>query len=156
MEYSPSSDPTIHSAAQEIPHLLRTRKFITVFKRARHHSLLWARWIQSTLLSPYFPKIHSNIIFPSTPTSFKWSLPFKFSDQNIATCYMSQSILHGISTLIALGESYALWRFSLCGLLKPPATSALLHPQQHPGNLIRSVVQTGYALTKISRSRPIN
>jgi len=27
--------------------------------------------------SPYFSKIHSNIIFPSTPTSLKWSLPFR-------------------------------------------------------------------------------
>jgi len=28
---------------------------------------------------PYFPKIHSNI-FPSTPRSSSWSLPFRFSD----------------------------------------------------------------------------
>jgi hypothetical protein len=34
-------------------------------------------------LPPYFPKIHSNIIFPSKPTSSEWSLPFRFSDQNV-------------------------------------------------------------------------
>jgi len=33
-------------------------------------------------LPPYFSKIQSNIIFPSTPTSYKWSLPFRFSNQN--------------------------------------------------------------------------
>jgi len=40
-------------------------------------------------------KIHSNIIFLSTPRSSKWSLPFKFSDQNFVlishlfiACYM--------------------------------------------------------------------
>jgi len=26
----------------------------------------------------YFPKIHSNIIFPSIPRFYKWSLPFRF------------------------------------------------------------------------------
>jgi hypothetical protein len=31
---------------------------------------------------PYFPKIHSNIIFPSMPTCFEWSHPFYFSDHN--------------------------------------------------------------------------
>jgi len=35
-------------------------------------SLLWARWIQSTLTS-LFLKIHYNIMFSSTPRSFKWS-----------------------------------------------------------------------------------
>jgi hypothetical protein len=30
---------------------------------------------------PYFPKIHSNIIFSSTPTSSEWSLPFRLIGQ---------------------------------------------------------------------------
>jgi hypothetical protein len=33
------------------------------------------------IFSPYFPKIHYNIIFPSTPTSSEWSLPFRFCNQ---------------------------------------------------------------------------
>jgi hypothetical protein len=44
---------------------------------------------------PYFPKIHYNIIFPSTPRSSKWFLPFRFSDQKLVcvsqrphACYM--------------------------------------------------------------------
>jgi hypothetical protein len=44
---------------------------------------------------PYFPKIHSNIIRTSTPTSTKWCLPLRFSVQNFASvsdlsheCYM--------------------------------------------------------------------
>jgi len=32
---------------------------------------------------PYFPEIHSNIIWPSTPRSYKWPLFFRFSDQNL-------------------------------------------------------------------------
>jgi hypothetical protein len=38
---------------------------------------------------PYFPKIHSNIIFPYTPASSEWSLPFRASDQNFV-CTISQ------------------------------------------------------------------
>jgi hypothetical protein len=29
----------------------------------------------------YIPKIHSNIIFPPTPTSFEWSLSFTFPNK---------------------------------------------------------------------------
>jgi len=49
---------------------------------------------------PYFPKIHSNIIFPSTSRSSSWSLPFRFCDQNLIcisyishVCYMP-SLFH--------------------------------------------------------------
>jgi len=34
-------------------------------------------------LPHYFPKIRSNIIFPTTPISSKWSFPFRSSNQNI-------------------------------------------------------------------------
>jgi hypothetical protein len=35
------------------------------------------------ILSPYFPKIHYNIIFPSMPRSPERFIPFRFSDQNV-------------------------------------------------------------------------
>jgi hypothetical protein len=31
---------------------------------------------------PDFPKVHSNIMLPSTPRSSDWSLPFRPSNQN--------------------------------------------------------------------------
>jgi len=34
-------------------------------------------------LSRYFSKIHTNIALPSTPRASEWSLPFRFSDQNL-------------------------------------------------------------------------
>jgi hypothetical protein len=46
-----------------------TWRFITVFIRARHWSLSWARWVQSTISRHFASKIHSNIILPSTPRS---------------------------------------------------------------------------------------
>jgi len=46
-------------------------------------------------LSPCVPKIYSNIILPSTPSSFEWSHPFRFSNNNFVhishlshACYM--------------------------------------------------------------------
>jgi len=56
--------------------------------------------------SPYFHKIHSNnIISPSTPRSYEWSLSFKFSDQHLVfmshlshSCYMSCPVLVPLET----------------------------------------------------------
>jgi len=87
-----------HSATQEFPPFNGTRRFITVFTRDRHWSF--------RILSPThpihnfplcFPKNHSSIILPSTPTSYEWSLPFMFPEQNFVcishlshACYMSR------------------------------------------------------------------
>jgi hypothetical protein len=52
MEQSPWEDGS-HSASQEIPPpFYGNRRFITVFTTARHWSLSWAKWIQSTPPNP--------------------------------------------------------------------------------------------------------
>jgi hypothetical protein len=43
-----------------------TRRFITVFTRALHWSLSWARSIQSIPYHPISLKIHLNIVHPPT------------------------------------------------------------------------------------------
>ena len=63
---------------KKFPAFYGTRRFITVFKRARHLFLSWATSIQSTPPSS-LSKIHFNIILPSTPGSSKWLLPSDFS-----------------------------------------------------------------------------
>jgi hypothetical protein len=49
----------------EFPVFYRTQRFITVFTRARHWSLSWVRWIQSTTSHTISPK--SIIIWSSHP-----------------------------------------------------------------------------------------
>jgi hypothetical protein len=55
--------------------------FITMFIRACHQTLSWARWIQFTHSNIFF-KISFNNILPSVCTSLKWSLLYRFSNQN--------------------------------------------------------------------------
>jgi len=38
-------------------------------------------------LPPYFPQIHSNIILPTAPRSFEWSLKFRPSDKSFMCIY---------------------------------------------------------------------
>ena len=67
-----------------------TRRFITVFTRARHMSLSWARAIQFVLHPSYWRSIL--ILYPSMPASSKWSPSLRFPNQNpplLHTCYMS-------------------------------------------------------------------
>jgi len=43
----------------------------------------------------YFSKIHSNIIFPCTPRSSKWSLTIGFSDQHfVLISHYSHAVLN--------------------------------------------------------------
>jgi hypothetical protein len=44
---------------------------------------------------PYLsPRVHFNNIFPSTPKSSKWSLPFYFPDQNFVMYFSSLPIIY--------------------------------------------------------------
>jgi len=48
MNRSPSWEASSLSASQGITALCGIQSFITMFTRARHWSLSWIRWIQST------------------------------------------------------------------------------------------------------------
>jgi hypothetical protein len=112
------------------------RRFIIEFTTARHWTLYWARWIQST--PSHFISLRSNIILPSLPRlilpsrlcpldfSTKISYDFLISPMR-ATCHTHFILLYWI-TLIIFGVAYKLWSCSLCSFLQPPATSSLLGP----------------------------
>jgi hypothetical protein len=67
------------SAITKFPVFYGTRKFIAVFIRARLSFLSRARWIQYI---PSHPISLRSIIFPPTPRSSKWSLPYWLFNQN--------------------------------------------------------------------------
>jgi len=81
-QHSPSSEANRFSASQEIPRILWNPK---VHYRI-HTCPPTCPYPQPALSSPYptshFPKVRLNIILPSTPGFPKWTLSFRFPNQN--------------------------------------------------------------------------
>jgi hypothetical protein len=98
MEQSPSQKLIVTQLIKKFPALYGTRRIITVFTTARHWSKSWARCIQYTTSHPISPRCIL-ILYSRLNLVFRWSLPFRFSDQNLASishrssaCYMSRQI----------------------------------------------------------------
>jgi hypothetical protein len=114
MEQSPSWEAKMSWATQEIPRIYETRRFITVFTRARPLSLSWARLIQS--MSPHPTSRRSILILSShlrlgLPSGL---LPSGFPSKALyapilspirATCPAHLSFLDLITRMI-FGEEY--------------------------------------------------
>jgi len=122
MGQRPSCEDNQFSSSQEIPVFYGTRRLITLFARARHPSLFWARLVQSMPPS-HFLKIRSNIIIQSTPVSSRWSLslwfPYQYpvctSPQPMRCTCLAHLILYLITRTI-FGDEYKSIS-SLCSLL---------------------------------------
>jgi len=102
----------------------------------------------------YFPKIHSNIIYPSTPSSFDWSLPFRSSDQNFVrpsqlrhACYMTSRLI--LFDLVALiGEAYKSLSVQVLKLLIIQFSAATLFgPNILLSTLSSNILSPCYSLT---------
>jgi hypothetical protein len=117
MEQSPSWEVESHSV-KKLPTFYGTWKFIIVFTRACHRSLIWARCIQSTPSHPIclrFILISSS--YPCLGLQSGWSHLIRFSNHNIVcishifcACYMPCPFtLLDFITLIIFGEVYKLW-----------------------------------------------
>jgi hypothetical protein len=128
--------PPIVQLLKNFPAYYGTRRFITVFTRALHWSLSWARSIQSI---PHHPIFLRSILILSinlrlclltglVPSGFPTKILYTFLfSLNRATC-PAQLIRLNFIVLIILGEEYELWSSSLCSFLQPPVTSSLFRP----------------------------
>jgi len=112
-----------------------TLRFITVFKSPASVPVL-SQMHPIHTFPTYFPKIPSNIIFPCTYTlrHSKWSIPFRFPDQNFVRIYYISRACY-VPRLSHLPWFYDLnniwWRTQvmqlfLCNFLQSPTTYSLL------------------------------
>jgi len=76
MEQSPSKSDS-HSASQEIAYLLRNPKAHYSVHKTPPLIPILSQMRPFHTFSLYFLNVHSNIILPSTPSSYEWSHPIR-------------------------------------------------------------------------------
>jgi len=131
MEHNASWEVNSHSASQDILRLICNVKdqYLVHISSPQNPVLKQMNSVHN--LRNYFSKIYFNIILPSTPSSFEWSLPFIPSDETsicishiFHACYMLRpSHPPWFDHLIIFDEAYNLWSSSLCSL---PSLSPVL------------------------------
>jgi hypothetical protein len=78
MEKSPCSELIVTQLAKKYPKFLCNPMFHNRVQKTPPMVLILSQMHPAHTFPPYFPKIHSNIIFSSRPRSSEWSLPFMF------------------------------------------------------------------------------
>jgi hypothetical protein len=116
------------------PAFYATRRFITVFKRARHRFLFWTTWIRSIHSHPLF-NIYYILILPShLPLGLPNLFPSDFLTKNFAcssclfhACYISANHVPSYDNF-KIWWRVQLWSSSLWCFLHSAITISLLGP----------------------------
>jgi hypothetical protein len=87
MEQSPW-EINSHSASQDISCLLCNQKVHYRVNNSPPMVPILSQMNPVHIFTPYFPKIHSNIILPSTPRCTEWSFPFRFSNLSTVSIFL--------------------------------------------------------------------
>ena len=133
MKQSPSWAANQFSASQEIPHILRNPQVhYRVYKCPPPVHIL-SQLDPFHALTSHCPKIHLNIILPTSPGLSKWSFSQRFSHRNPPyTSHLPhmphQSHSYRFDHPINTGEERRSLSSSLYNFLHSPATSSLLGP----------------------------
>jgi len=106
MEQSPSEADS-HSASRRIPRLVWNPKDHYRVQKSQQLVPALRQMNPVHILPPYYLQIHSNIMFLSTPRPSVWSLPFRFSDQNLYA-FLIMPMRATYPARIIFGEMYKL------------------------------------------------
>ena len=136
MEQSHSWEANQFWSSQEIPRILWNWKVHYRIHKSPPPVPILSQIDPVHTTTPHFLKIHPNIILPSMPGSFKWSLSLRFPTKTLymplpspigATC-QAHLILFDFITCTILGGEYSSLNSSLCSFLHYPVTLYLLGP----------------------------
>jgi len=98
--------PDSHSASEETPYLLWNQKVHYRVNNSPPLAHILSQTNPVHKIPPYFPKIYSNIIIPSTPRSSKWSFPSGFPTKILYAFLVSPICAFNV-VAVCTGGNYA-------------------------------------------------
>jgi hypothetical protein len=103
MEYGPSWEANSYAASQEITCLQWNPKVHYLVHNSQSLFPILSKMQPVHTFPSCVPKIHININFQCTPKSSKWSLPFRFSNQNsVCISYVFNACYNAVSKIFVL------------------------------------------------------